>query len=155
MKIVTQILWKLHIIYCWLLRPVTLGVKALVLDRDGRVLLVKHTYKTGWHLPGGAVDKGETSLASVKRELMEEAGIVCDVEPEARPSLFYSNSEFKHDHVILFVVREWSRDDSLRTAGEISDVGFFDPANLPLDTTPATRRRIREELGGERGVFEW
>ena len=34
-------------------RAMTLGVRALVIDGEGRVFLVKHSYVSGWHLPGG------------------------------------------------------------------------------------------------------
>ena len=36
-----------------LTRGMTLGVRALVIDPDGRIFLVKHSYVSGWHLPGG------------------------------------------------------------------------------------------------------
>lgn len=51
-------------------------VAAGVLFRDdrGRVLLVKPTYKDGWEIPGGYVEKGESPLAAATREVAEELG---------------------------------------------------------------------------------
>ena len=45
-------------------RPMTLGVRAIALDEAGRVFLVRHTYVPGFHLPGGAVERGETAIDS-------------------------------------------------------------------------------------------
>ncbi len=64
-------------------RPV-LGVGAVVLDADGRVLLVKRGHeplKGEWSLPGGGVEVGETLEAAVAREVLEETGLRVDVGP--------------------------------------------------------------------------
>ena len=56
-------------------RGLTIGVRALVFDGEGRVFLVKHTYVAGWHMPGGGVETGETLVAALDRELREEGNI--------------------------------------------------------------------------------
>ena len=39
-------------------RGLTLGVRALVIDDESRVFLIKHSYVSGWHMPGGGVEPG-------------------------------------------------------------------------------------------------
>ena len=53
------------------------AVRAVVLDPDDRVLLVRFEFShwTGWATPGGGVDEGESDEAALRRELAEEAGL--------------------------------------------------------------------------------
>lgn len=53
-----------------------MGAGALLLDGDGRVLLVEPTYKDSWEIPGGVVEAGESPYAAVVRELKEELGLL-------------------------------------------------------------------------------
>jgi len=62
-------------------RGATLGAFALVIDREGRIFLIKHSYVSGWHLPGGGVETGETLRTALARELMEEGNIRLTGEP--------------------------------------------------------------------------
>ena len=50
------------------------GAGALFRDADGRVLLVKPTYKPPWELPGGVVEEGESPRQCAEREVAEELG---------------------------------------------------------------------------------
>src|SRR5712671_5391393 len=59
-KMFEPALRQLFHLYWRLSRGMTLGVRALVLDPDNRAFLVKHSYVSGWHLPGGGVEVGET-----------------------------------------------------------------------------------------------
>lgn len=133
-------------------RGLTLGVRGLVRDGEARVLLIRHSYVPGWQLPGGGVEHGETVQAALARELVEEAGI----ELTGRPKLFgiYSNEErFAGDHVALYLADSFRQLDWQPTR-EIVEARFFDPLDVPRDTTDGTRRRLREVLqGAERS--EW
>ena len=129
------------------LRGLTLGVRGLVLDAEGRVLLLKHTYTPGWHMPGGGVERGETCEAALARELVEEAGVELTARPRLR-SIHSSEATFKGDHILFFQVDAW-RSTPATSRGEIHAVEWFAPDALPADATAGTCRRIAEALGGE------
>ena len=69
------VLRRLFHLYWRFARGMTLGVRAVVLDGENRVFLVKHSYVAGWHLPGGGVEVGETLRDALQRELAEEGRI--------------------------------------------------------------------------------
>jgi len=130
-------------------RPFSVGVLGLVVDDEGRILLVEQTYRSGWYLPGGGVGRKEALDAALRRELREEVG----VEPTEAPRLhgiYWNFAESKSDYVAVFVVEHWER----KPAGsiEIARDAFFAPDELPEDTSPAARRRIGELGAGSRDV---
>lgn len=135
-------------------RGLTLGVRAVVIDDQGCILLVKHRYMDGWHLPGGGVEPGETLLEALTRELAEE----CGIEPLTPPLLhgvYYHPAFSRRDHVAVFVVRAFRRMGSQPRRLEISEYGFFPPDALPADTTAGTGARIAEVLAGSSPAERW
>ncbi len=134
-------------------RGLVLGVRGLVLDDQGRVLLIEHTYIKGWYMPGGGVERGETAEHALAREMVEEAG----VEIIGRPTLLSIHDNrriFPGDHVLIYRVNRW-RQGTATQRGEISQAGFFAPDALPEGTTRATRNRIKEALAGAEVDLMW
>src|SRR5215471_18542743 len=143
----------LHV-YWRFARGLTLGVRAVVIDPQGRVLLVKHSYVSGWHLPGGGVEAGETIEDALARELQEEGNIEMMAAPQLH-GLFFNDRDSRRDHVALFVVRAFRQAVAPVPDHEIVAHGFFALDALPNDTTAATRARIIEVLGGAPVSERW
>ena len=135
-------------------RAMTLGVRALVIDAGGRIFLVKHSYVSGWHLPGGGVEAGETLTQALARELREEGNIEL-TEPPQLHALFFNDRDSRRDHVALYVVRSFRQAAAPVPDHEIVAHGFFAVDALPNDTTAATRARIIEVLGGAPVSERW
>ncbi len=148
MSILARARNRLMHLYFRVARPMTLGVRAIVLDGEQRVLLVRHTYVPGWHLPGGGVEAGETLLEAVEREVLEE-GNVRLAAPPALHGLFFNRRASPRDHVAVFVAREFEVLGPHTPDREIAAAGFFPLAALPDGATRATRTRLAEALGDQ------
>ena len=128
-------------------RGLTLGVRAVVIDRAGRVFLVKHSYVAGWHLPGGGVETGETVREALARELLEEGGISALGSPGAARHLLQRAGLAPRPCGGVRGAR-FHRKGGPRHPREIIDHGFFAPDALPEETTRGTRARLAEVLDG-------
>ena len=135
-------------------RGLTLGAQGCVLDSANRILLIRHTYRPGWHFPGGGVEKNESVETALIRELDEEAGVIV----QGRPQLFglYANSRlFPGDHIALYVVRSWQQPRIPAPNREIAEQGFFTSDTLPEAINQPTRERINEILGASAPALVW
>ena len=135
-------------------RGLTIGVRGMVLDREGCVFLIKHSYIDGWHLPGGGVEVGETMLEALRRELAEEGAIELAGDP-ALHAVYFNPVYSRRDQVALYVIREFRQTGQPVPDREIVDHGFFPVDALPEGTTAGTRARLAEVLDGVRTAEVW
>lgn len=145
-----------HVFHTYFLfvRGMTLGVRAVVLDAENRVFLVRHSYVSGWYLPGGGVDYGETMEQAMRRELKEEGEI--DLTGAAvLHGIFLNSHVSRRDHVAVYVVRQFRQDRLPAPNREIAECGFFALSALPEGTTPGTRLRLAEVLDGKPLMTTW
>jgi len=84
-----------------LTRGMTLGVRVLVQNLEGEILVVKHSYVPGWDLPGGGVDHGEDVEAAARREVYEETGI-SELTGLTYLGLYANKTVSVRDHVAYF-----------------------------------------------------
>jgi 8-oxo-dGTP pyrophosphatase MutT (NUDIX family) len=124
-------------------RPMTLGVRGVVIDGDERVLLVRHGYVSGWYFPGGGVEVGETCAEALARELEEEARVALRGPPVLH-GLFFNAKPSRRDHVAVYVIRDFAVLGERAPDWEIEEARFFPLDALPAETTAGTRARLAE-----------
>lgn len=152
MSLKARVLFAAGNLYWRLFRPVTLGVR-LLLIKDGSILLVKHSYQPEWYLPGGGVKRNETLAQAGRREAMEEAGAELG---QLQFFGIYSNlTQPKSDHVAVFVCHSFEVVG--RSDYEIESATFFPLRSLPPDISSGSLNRIREYMAGDHvaGAGDW
>lgn len=117
------------------LQPTTVGVKAVVFDPDGRVLLVKTRYQRWWTLPGGGVHRRESPDTAASREVREETGVRIDPEHLRFHGLFSNFAEGKSDYIAVFVAELTGIVEPVPGI-EIEKAAFYDLDALPEETSP-------------------
>ena len=110
-----------------------LDIRAVVLDEDGKILLVREREDGLWTLPGGWVDVGESPSESVQREVKEESGYEVHA---VRLLALWDRDKHPHPpmpfHVYkLYFLCELSGGSPLAASTETEGVGFFSKDALP------------------------
>jgi len=127
---------------------IALGAACVIIDDQGRVLLVHHTYgRLNWELPGGAAEPDEAPDETAKRELLEETGLRVELDQ-------LTGVYFEPDHdvgpMLHFVFRcGWHHSlDPVASSPEISEARYWPVDRLPTPISDFTERRIRDAIAG-------
>lgn len=128
-------------LYWFIFRPKVLGVKC-VIENNGKFLLVKINYgHHRWIIPGGGVDKGESSVEAAIRETKEEVGL--DVKDLVYIGSYESNKEYKQNTVEIFLCKS----DTLETKVdpiEIEEAKWFTRSEFPTHDKGSSLDKIFE-----------
>jgi ADP-ribose pyrophosphatase YjhB (NUDIX family) len=140
----------------WLLNPKFLvGVTGLVLDEEGRVLLLRHTYRRSkpWGLPGGGLRPRESLEDCLRREIREETGL--EVEIDALLSVAAHFDRRLVDMIFLCKLLPGYSLAGFRANSEVTEARYFPPDELPEGMTRGQRKLIGVALrqaAGEKWV---
>jgi len=99
---------------------------AVIFNQDKQILLVKSTYQRfhPWGLPGGSLDYGESPEDAVVRELLEETGLIVNVEK------FLLIKTWLPDRIGLYYSCS-IKDGKFYPSDEVSELGYYSIENLP------------------------
>jgi 8-oxo-dGTP pyrophosphatase MutT (NUDIX family) len=128
-----------------------LGAASVIVDRDSRVLLVKHNYGPhNWEIPGGGAEARESIEETARREAREELGISLKIERLTGAYWEPGRSDGRAMHHIVFLAQLHPASPTPRVVdrAEITDLGWFAPTDLPRPISDFTVRRIEDALSG-------
>jgi 8-oxo-dGTP pyrophosphatase MutT (NUDIX family) len=134
------------------------AVRALVLDPDDRVLLVRFEFPdagTRWALPGGGLEPGETDHDALRRELAEEVGLT---DPEIGAHVWdrlhvipFIDGKWDGQRERIYVVRSHAFDPAPHLSWEqlhaeyVFELRWWQPHELPTDL-PVVPRQLAQHL---------
>ncbi|MEN6321114.1 MAG: NUDIX domain-containing protein [Syntrophaceae bacterium] len=127
------------------------GVRAIIVNRDGEILLQHRRDNALWGLPGGSVELDETALEALRREVAEETSLeVIEVEPMGLycgpgQKFIYPNGDQVQCFAIAFIVRKW-HGSPCADGKEGVAVRFFSQLELPDNVVPVHRQTLEDYL---------
>lgn len=126
------------------------GACAVVFDTEGRVLVVRErsgSARGRYGFPGGTLEADETPAEGAVRETHEETGAT--VEVESRIGSYGSDN----GHVVhAFRCPLLAGTPELQPGGELAEVGWFTPGEIPEPHTNALRYALADAVAGRRDV---
>lgn len=122
-----------------------LGAAAVILNDEGHVLLVKHSYgRLNWELPGGGAELGESIVETALREVREETGL--NVVAERTTGVYYEpDTDMLH---FVFLCRCEAESKPFPADAEITECAYWSPSALPRPISDFTIQRINDALSG-------
>ncbi|MCL6699839.1 NUDIX domain-containing protein [Sphingomonas sp. NSE70-1] len=148
-----QLAYRAHKTFWKLFRPRTRGVKVMLFNDGGEVLLIRNSYGSSdlFVLPGGGVRPWENPIDAARREIREELGVVA--EALAPVSTHFTSAEGKRDTIFMFEgnLMEVPQPDRI----EVAEARFFALNALPEQISPATTRRLAERSGEAKTDGSW
>ena len=129
----------------------------IIRDQDGRILVVNPSYRAGWLLPGGMVEARETPASALRREALEEVGVMPTLTRLLCIDLLPPDNGFSESVHFLFECAPVHADGNrcLPTDGtEILEARFVAPLQAMELLVAPIRRRLETVLNGRPGYLE-
>jgi 8-oxo-dGTP pyrophosphatase MutT (NUDIX family) len=136
------------------------GGRAILENREGKVLLILRSDFQVWALPGGSPNERESAEDAIIREVREETGlIISEYEAIGFTShadleiVTYPNGDQVHGFALVLYATQWQGELKIESK-EILSAEFFDPKHPP-EMLPNERRSVEKYLEFKRtGKFQ-
>jgi 8-oxo-dGTP pyrophosphatase MutT (NUDIX family) len=125
------------------------GSTVLVLDAQNRLLMMKRSDSSNWGVPGGAMELGETTEETARRELLEETGLEVDeltlfgVFSGKELYYRYLSGEEVYNVSIVYLAHDIHETVQLFD-GEHYDFQYFNLTQLPANVSPPIRPILKK-----------
>jgi 8-oxo-dGTP diphosphatase len=118
----------------------TVSVGAVVLNEEGRVLLLDHVLRpaSGWGIPGGFINRGEQPHEALKREIFEETGL--EIE---NVEMVWIRTLYRHIEIIF---RAGASGTPQVKSREINRLGWFSLDEMPEQMSKSQAEIIKKVL---------
>lgn len=120
------------------------GVGVILVDEEGRLFLARRGPKSKnerglWEFPGGSVEFGEKLETAMQREMREEFGIAIEVGELIDVADHILADEGQHWVSPTFLGKIILGEPTILEPEKCSEIGWFNPDNMPEDLTQVTR----------------
>ncbi|MBM7564914.1 NUDIX hydrolase [Paenibacillus sacheonensis] len=127
----------------------SIGAAAVIVDAEGRILLVKHSYgKNNWDLPGGKSEANESAQQTAAREVLEETGL--NVEVGQLTGIYYEAGRDHDMHHFVFLATIVKGQVPVPSSPEILECRYCSIDEWPRPISDFTRKRIVDALDANR-----
>ncbi|MFS0560613.1 NUDIX domain-containing protein [Terribacillus sp. 179-K 1B1 HS] len=129
-----------------------------VIQNNQHILLQQRSDNGKWSLPGGNMDIGESILEAIKREVIEETGLECNIDritgvySDPNHIIAYDDGEVRQQFSICFTGKAVAGE--LRKSDETFHIAWVPINELDdYDIHPAQRVRIEDSLKDRKSAF--
>ena len=118
----------------------SVSVAAVVVDGQGRALLIRRRDNGHWEPPGGVLELGEDITGGLLREVAEETGL--DIEPSALTGVYKNMSR----GIVALVFRCRQTGGTLTASSETAEARWADRDQVAELADPAYAVRVLDAL---------
>ncbi|MFA4819822.1 MAG: NUDIX domain-containing protein [Candidatus Aenigmatarchaeota archaeon] len=128
-------------------------IVSAIIEKDGKFLFGKKQpgrgpYPNTWHLLGGGIERDETLIDAVKREILEESGLeITDIVPVSFDEDIESNKHGVDTHYIFLVFKTKYKSGKLTPKNDISELKWIDKSSLAKTKLNRPTVRLFRKLG--------
>lgn len=143
----------------------TFGVVGGIIERDGKILLVRESQKKGpdegkWNHPAGWIEVGEDPIEGVKREVEEETGFrfiptnILGIYSLVREDFKEQLGQIHHPIKVIFTGNILD-DKKKHLADDVSEIKWFNPEEIELMDAKTLRdldikQMVKDYFAGKR-----